>query len=172
VHDEDEAIERRVIHALQSLGIAYTQIPIDPVYADTADFCAHYRFPIDHAGHTIICASKRAPKRYAACVVTATMRVDLQHTVRQFLGPARVSLASPGEMQALTGMMIGGVTPFALPEEVPIYIDERILHLSYLILGSGARSSKLKIAPESLRLVRNAHVISDLGVDPAAIAAR
>jgi prolyl-tRNA editing enzyme YbaK/EbsC (Cys-tRNA(Pro) deacylase) len=100
------------------------------------------------------------------------MRVDLQQTVRQYLGPARVSLANLKEMRALTGMMIGGVTPFALPEEVPIYVDERVLHLDYVILGSGSRSSKIKIAPESLRLLDNAHIIADLGLDSAAPAAR
>jgi hypothetical protein len=41
-----------------------------------------------------------------------------------------------------------------------------------VILGSGSRSYKIKIAPESLRILDNAHIIADLGLDSAAPAAR
>ena len=47
-------------------------------------------------------------------------------------------------------MMIGGVTPFGLPTGLSIYADEKLLSLDYVILGSGSRSSKLKINPTEL----------------------
>ncbi len=65
-----EDVEQRVIRVLDGLGVPYEIIAIDPAYADTAEFCEQYGFPPDHAGNTIICASKKEPKQYCACVVT------------------------------------------------------------------------------------------------------
>lgn len=157
-------IEQRVIQVLNGLGTPYEVIPIDPAYADTAAFCDQYGFPPDHAGNTIICASKKEPKQYSACVVAATTRLDVNHTVRSLMGVTRLSFAGPEETRAQTGMMIGGVTIFALPTDVPIYLDEGLLALDYVILGSGSRSSKIKISPEALRRVPNAHVVAGLTV--------
>ena len=160
-----EEIEQRVIQVLDALGAAYEVVPIDPAAADTAEFCARYGFPLDHAGNTIICASKKEPKQYSACVVLATTRLDVNHAVRRLMAGDRLSFAGANETQALTGMMIGGVTVFALPAHVPIYIDERLMSLDYVILGSGSRSSKIKIAPELLRSLPNVSIVSGLAID-------
>jgi len=162
---QDE-IERQVTQFLENLDVPFEVIPIDPALADTAEFCAHYGFPLDHAGNTIICASKREPTQYCACVVTATTRLDVNHAVKRLMGVSRLSFAGAEETKALTGMMIGGVTVFALPPALPIYVDERVMALDYVIVGSGSRSSKLKIAPAVLRHVPNAHVVPDLAVEP------
>ena len=54
------------------------------------------------------------------------------------MGGSRVSFASADDTVALTGMMIGGVTVFALPPELPIYVDAQIMSLDYVILEAGA----------------------------------
>jgi prolyl-tRNA editing enzyme YbaK/EbsC (Cys-tRNA(Pro) deacylase) len=161
---QDE-IERRVTQFLESLAVPFEVIPIDPALADTAEFCAHYGFPLDHAGNTIICASKKEPTQYCACVVTATTRLDVNHAVKRLMGVSRVSFASAEETKALTGMMIGGVTVFALTPELPVYVDERVMALDYVIVGSGSRSSKLKVTPAALRNVPSARIVPALAID-------
>ena len=47
-------------------------------------------------------------------------------------------------------MMIGGVTAMALPEGLPIYADQRLLEMDYIILGAGSRSAKVKLPPREL----------------------
>jgi prolyl-tRNA editing enzyme YbaK/EbsC (Cys-tRNA(Pro) deacylase) len=157
-------IEARVVQALSALGVAYELIPIDPTYADTAAFCAQYGFPLDRAGNTIIVASKKDPKQFSACVVQATSRLDVNHTVKSLMGVSKLSFASPEETKALTGMMIGGVTIFALPQDLPIYLDDKLLAHDWIILGSGSRSSKIKIAPAALERLPGARVISGLSL--------
>ncbi len=157
--------EARVVALLDALGARYELIQIDPAFADTAEFCARYGYPPDHAGNTIICASKTEPRQYCACLVTATTRLDVNHAVRRLLGASRVSFASAEETQALTGMMIGGVTVLALPPDLPIYIDDRVMALNYVILGSGSRSSKIKLAPETLERLPNARVVPGLAME-------
>jgi prolyl-tRNA editing enzyme YbaK/EbsC (Cys-tRNA(Pro) deacylase) len=157
-------IEARVVQALSALGVAYELLPIDPTYADTAAFCAQYGFPLDRAGNTIIVASKKDPKQFSACVVKATSRLDVNHTVKSLMGVSKLSFASPEETKALTGMMIGGVTIFALPQDLPIYLDDKLLAHDWIILGSGSRSSKIKIAPSALERLPGARVISGLSL--------
>jgi prolyl-tRNA editing enzyme YbaK/EbsC (Cys-tRNA(Pro) deacylase) len=158
------AIEERVRHVLVELGVPYDLIPIDAAFADTTLFCERYGFSLDHSVNTIIVGSKREPKQYSACLVLATTRLDVNHAVRALMGGSRLSFASADDTLALTGMMIGGVTVFSLPLEVPIYIDAPIMALDYVILGGGSRSLKVKIAPEALRHLPNTQVIQSLSI--------
>jgi prolyl-tRNA editing enzyme YbaK/EbsC (Cys-tRNA(Pro) deacylase) len=152
-------VERRVIAVLDRLGVPYEVQPIDPDFADTAAYCERYGVSPDHAANTIIVVSKKEPRRYAACVVTATTRLDVNRAVRRLLDASKVSFASAEETRALTGMQIGGVTVFALPPELPIYIDDRVMALEWAILGSGGRASKIRVAPEALRRLPGAQIV-------------
>ena len=160
------AIEEVVVSTLRSLGITYELIQIDPEFADTTLFCEKYGYPLDHCGNAIVVASKREPKRFSACIVKGSDRLDVNKTVRRLMGVSRLSFTAPEETMDLTGMMIGGVTPFALPPEVPIYADDKLLGLEYIILGSGSRSSKLKLPPEDLRKIPNLEFVDGLSMGP------
>jgi prolyl-tRNA editing enzyme YbaK/EbsC (Cys-tRNA(Pro) deacylase) len=107
-------------------------------------------------------ASKKEPRRHSACLVKATTRLDVNHVVRELMGVSRLSFASAEETRALTGMLIGGVTVFALPPDLPIYVDDKIMALPWVILGSGSRSSKIKIAPGALTRLPNVRVVPGL----------
>ena len=157
-------VERRVLDELGRLGVEYERIPIDPEFADTADFCEKYGFALADSANTIIVASKKSPKRYAACVVRADTRLDVNHRVKNLMGVSRLSFARAEETRELTGMVIGGVTVFALPEEIPIYVDAGLLERDFIILGGGSRSSKLRVAPAVLSKLANSAVVEGLAV--------
>ena len=152
-------VERRVVAVLDGLGVPYELQPIDPAFADTAAYCERYGVPLDHAANTIIVVAKKEPRQYAACVVKATTRLDVNRAVRRLLDASRVSFASADETRALTGMLIGGVTVFALPAELPIFVDDKEMALDWAILGSGSRSSKVRVSPEALRRLPGAQVV-------------
>ena len=137
-----------VLKTVDNLGAAYEVIEIDPALADTALFCKHYGLPMQQSGNTIIVASKKEPKVFVACVVLATTRLDVNKRVRKLMGVPKASFASAEEMKLLTGMEVGGVTPFSLPEDLKLYVDSRIMELDWVILGGGGRDRKLKISPE------------------------
>jgi len=159
-------LDPRVEASLSSLGVDYEVLECDPDFADTAKFCAHYGIPLDHSGNTILVASKKEPTVYAACIVTADTRLDVNKRVRKLLGVSKLSFATAEQTSELTGMSIGGVTAFGLPVELPLYIDSRIMVLDYVILGGGNRSSKLRLMPEALLSVSAAEVVEDLALPP------
>ena len=163
---EGTDIEDTVKAALQGLGVAFEIIEIDPAYADTADFCAHYGYSLDVCGNTIIVGSKREPRQYSACVVRGSDRLDVNKAVRKLMGVSRLSFASAQETQALTGMALGGVTVFALPKGLPVYVDEKLMALDYVVLGSGSRSSKVKVSPNVFRVLPGATIVRGLALPP------
>jgi len=160
--DGSASIEARVSEVLAGLGLPHEVIRIDPAYADTAQFCERYGFPMEQSANTIIVGSKKEPRQYAACVVKATTRLDVNHTVRKLMGVPRLSFATGDETMVLTGMMIGGVTVFALPPGLPIYVDEALMSCPYVILGGGSRSTKIRIAPEVFTRLAGTRIIAGL----------
>ena len=135
----------KVLDALKSLGVDYEVMPCDPDLADTEIFCAHYDIPRNCSANTIIVKSKTGERRYVACVLLATTRLDVNRTVRKKMGVRRISFASADETRDLTGMIIGGVTPLPLPGDMELWVDSRVMAAPYLILGGGNRSTKLRV---------------------------
>lgn len=158
--------ETAVLSAVDRLDIPYEIIQIDPDYADTAAFCEKYEYPPEQSANTIVVAAKRGPEKYAVCVVLATTRLDVNRRLRALMGVSRLSFASTEQMAGLTGMLAGGVTPFALPDGIPIYVDGRIMACDWIILGSGGRATKIKITPGVFRKLPGAEVITDLALEP------
>ena len=160
-----EEIERQVRAALDEFSIAgWEWIDIDPRYSDTADFCQHYGYDLPHSANTIIVAGKRGPAAYCAGIVRACDRLNVNKRVRGLMGVSRASFASADQTREVTGMMIGGVTPLALPAGLPVYADARLLEMDYIILGAGNRSGKLKMAPRELEKVPGLEFIEGLSL--------
>ena len=67
-------------------------------------------------------------------------------------------------MRALTGMTVGGVTAFGLPDGLPLYVDSRVMDLDWIILGTGGRNGKIRIAPEVFRRMPAAKVVEGLAM--------
>ena len=152
----------RVRAQLDALGLPYEVIEIDPALAETAQFCERYGFPLETSANTIIVGSKKSPKSYCACVVRADRRLDVNHRVKKLMAAGKLSFAPAEETVELTGMPIGGVTPLALPADLPIYADATLLDCEYVILGGGDRSTKIKIAPEVFERLPGCEVIAEL----------
>jgi prolyl-tRNA editing enzyme YbaK/EbsC (Cys-tRNA(Pro) deacylase) len=140
----------------------YELFACDPALADTAAFCAAYGFALEDSANTIVVIGKSDPPVYAACVVLATHRLDVNRVVKQRLGTRKASFASPDETLVLTGMAIGGVTAFGLPDGLPLWIDGTVMERERIVLGGGNRSWKV-IAPSSILLtLPNVEVVEGL----------
>jgi Cys-tRNA(Pro)/Cys-tRNA(Cys) deacylase len=61
--------------------------------------------------------------------------------LRKHLGQSRLTLASLEEVLAATGYQLGAVSPFGLPQPIPILIDESVFAQEEISLGSGVRGA-------------------------------
>jgi prolyl-tRNA editing enzyme YbaK/EbsC (Cys-tRNA(Pro) deacylase) len=157
------SIDTRIIQdQLDRLGIPFELFPCDPALADTANFCAAYGFKPEDSANTILVIGKSEPPVYAACVVLANCRLDVNKVVKQRLGTRKASFAPADDTRAITGMEIGGVTVFGLPVDLPVWIDARVMARERVVLGGGSRSFKVIAAPEILTRLPNAAVVDNL----------
>jgi nitrile hydratase accessory protein len=161
----DIDIEAVVRQALEASGQAFEVLPCDPDFADTAAFCARYGVAMEDSANAILVIGKSNPPRYVCCVVLATTRLDVNGAVRSRLGVRKASFASAVDTEALTGMTIGGVTPFALPAEIPVWVDSRVMDREQVVLGGGSRSSKVRVAPAVFRDREGTEVVEGLAQD-------
>ncbi|WP_196812356.1 YbaK/EbsC family protein [Nocardia sp. CNY236] len=146
-------------------GIDHHAFDIDPDASDTAAFSDRYGWPGDRCANTIVVAGKRGDAvTYAACVVLASCRLDVNRAVKKTLDVRKASFAAAGEATSRTGMEFGAVTPFGLPADWPILVDHRVVATEVVVVGAGARAAKLVVAGSAIATLPTARVITDLGL--------
>lgn len=143
----DAAIEARVVGELDALEADYTTMECDPDLADTAAFCAAYGVAPEDSANCILVSSRRPEGVDALCVVLATDRLDVNHAVRRQLGVRKISFADPDATLAATGQIIGGVSPFGTPAELPILVDRAVIARPSVVVGGGSRALKVRVNP-------------------------
>jgi len=134
---------------------------IDPDLADTAAFCEHYDVGLDISANCVVVEARRADRAwFAACIVLATTRADINGIVRKHLGARKISFAPMDSAVSLTGMEYGGITPVGLPEDWAILVDTNVICQERVIIGSGIRGSKILAATGVLASLPNAEVLA------------
>ncbi|MET0735192.1 MAG: YbaK/EbsC family protein [Microbacterium sp.] len=144
----------------ETVGVA----EIDASVADTAAFCERYGIAMDVSANCVVVKGKRAGDvRYAACVVLATTRADVNGVVRRLLDVRSASFAPMDEAIALTGMEYGGITPIGLPPGWPILVDAAIAAAPEVVIGGGVRGSKLFLPGRVLLALPGGELVEGLG---------
>ncbi len=138
---------------------------IDPALADTAEFCARYGVPLEESVNCVVIAARRGGETtFAACMVAATTRADVNGLARRHLGARKASFGPVDVVTSLTGMEYGGITPIGLPAGWPVLVDALVAKLGTAVIGSGIRGSKLWLPGRLLAELPGAEVLPGLGV--------
>lgn len=157
-----------VLNALLSWPTGADEVlvaPIDPDLADTAAFCAAYDVSLAESANCVVIAGKREGEvRYAACMVLATTRADVNGLVRRQLNVRKASFAAMAEAVELTGMEYGGITPIGLPLTWPILVDAAVAASPAVVIGSGVRRSKIVLPGATLASLPGVTVVEGLGL--------
>jgi prolyl-tRNA editing enzyme YbaK/EbsC (Cys-tRNA(Pro) deacylase) len=156
-----------VAGALAALGEAVAGeigvAEIDPEAADTTAFCERYGVsPAESANCVVIAGKREGATRYAACVILATTRADVNNVARRELDVRKASFAAMDVAVAETGMEYGGITPLGLPAAWPVLVDAAVADTPFVVIGSGVRRSKLVLAGKLLASAPGARVIEGL----------
>lgn len=134
---------------------------IDPNVSDTAAFCDKYDIGMDVSVNCVIVEARRADRKwYAAVLVPATVRADINGIVRKELDARKISFAPQETAVELTKMEFGAITPIGLPSDWPILVDDDVVKLDKAIIGSGIRKSKLLVSGKLLASLPKAKVLS------------
>lgn len=157
-----DELRDRVLQAATDAGADFEPMDCDPDLADTATFCEHYEIPLERSANTIVLESKRPKGRHAVFIVLASTRLDVNGKARELMDVKKVSFARPDVTADVTGMVMGGVTPFGLPGDLPVFVDASVLDPPWVIVGGGSRDLKLKMDPSVFASMPTCTVIEGL----------
>ena len=136
---------------------------IDPSAADTATFFERFGVSLAESAYCVVISGKREGEtRYAACVILATTRADVNNVARRELDVRKASFAAMDTAVAESGMEYGGITPLGLPTGWPVLVDASVADTPYVVIGSGVRHSKLLLPGKLLASLPGARVIDGL----------
>ena len=156
-----------VLTALDGFGAAeaVAVAPIDAELADTAAFCAAYDVSPAASANCVVVTGKRAGEpRWAAAVILATTRADVNGAVRRRLDVRKLSFAPMDEAVARIGMEYGGITPIGLPADWPVLVDAAVVAAGPVVIGAGIRGAKIVLDGALLAQLPGAEVIEGLAV--------
>jgi Cys-tRNA(Pro) deacylase len=91
-------------------------------------------------------------------VVRGDARLDNQKCKAEFGG--RPKMLDAEEAEALTGHPVGGVCPFGLATDLPVYCDVSIREYTTVFPAAGSRTASVEVRPERL-----AELVSQRWVD-------
>jgi prolyl-tRNA editing enzyme YbaK/EbsC (Cys-tRNA(Pro) deacylase) len=149
--------------ALDGVADQVSVAEIDPGLADTAAFCERYGVGLAESANCVLISGRRGGEtRFAACMVLATTRADVNGVVRRELDVRKASFAAMDVAVAESGMEYGGITPLGLPAAWPVLVDAAVAGTPFVVIGSGVRRSKLILAGKLLATMPGARVIEDL----------
>ncbi len=155
-------VKRSVIETLVGLTANFDTMECDPDLADTAQFCEAYDIPLERSANAIMLASKRPQGVYAVCMVLATHRLDVNGVARREMDVKKVSFAPPEVTAEVTGMVMGGVTPFGLPPGVSVLVDGAVMAHPWVVVGGGSRDMKVTVDPEVFSRMQDVRVVEGL----------
>lgn len=94
---------------------------------------------------------KAKNEEYLMVVSAGDVRLDSK-AIKDLVGQ-RVRMANPEEVMEITGFQVGGVCPFALKQEVPIFLDESLLRYDKVYAAAGTANTALPITFQELMQV-------------------
>jgi prolyl-tRNA editing enzyme YbaK/EbsC (Cys-tRNA(Pro) deacylase) len=164
VADRPELLGEPVRAALADAGAGDIRVaPIDADLADTAAFCEHYGIPASASANcVVVCGRRDGEERWAAAVVLATTRADVNTVIRRRMDVRKISFAPMDAAVERTGMAYGGITPIGLPAGWPILVDSAVAAAGPVVIGSGIRGSKIVLDGALLASLPDAEVVDGL----------
>lgn len=145
---------------VDEVGIA----EIDPAVSDTAASQKEFGLVLDMLANCVVVGGKReGTERFAACVVLASTRADVNGVVRRRLDVRKASFLPMDRAMKATGMEYGGITPIGLPPDWLVLVDSRVVETELVVIGSGVRRSKILLPGALLARVPGGEVVNGLG---------
>ncbi len=71
--------------------------------------------------------------------------------LRKYLGRSRISMATEDEVFAVTGYLVGTVSPFGLPNQLKVLIDASVMKEAEVSIGSGMQNTAIILKSADLR---------------------
>ena len=89
------------------------------------------------------------PKSYHLALVAGDRQLSLKKMAKA-CAVKRVAMADTRTAERLTGYLIGGISPFATRQRLPVIMDASILNFARVAINAGQRGTLLAMTPTDI----------------------
>lgn len=98
-------------------------------------------------------------RAFAMVVCSSNARMNF-YAVKELMHSEKIEVASLDDLKSIIGYPPTGVSPIAIPNHVPVFIDNALQDFESVLIGSGSVGVEIEISPKDLILLTNARMIS------------
>lgn len=158
---QDEALQRleRVRRFVQAFDDGLEPLVFEAPLSTSDAAAQHLGVALGQIAKSILFCSEG---RYGLFVAAGDQRID-PRIVRAHLGGKKPRVATPEEVFEVTGYPVGAVCPFALAQEVPVFVDASLGRFDTVYTAAGIAESMLPIPYPSLVSITGATIVAAAG---------
>lgn len=146
---------------LEKHNIEYIAHEFDDTIHNAEGVAEFLGVPTEHVYKTLVVMpdDKNSKPRPYLVLLSAGRQLDLKAFARA-VNIKNVRMVSHAEAEKLTGLKVGGISPFALTAKGwSVYIDDRVEALDWLLLSAGQRGTNIRVRRTDLLSVLNMTVV-------------
>ncbi|SFD20351.1 Cys-tRNA(Pro) deacylase, prolyl-tRNA editing enzyme YbaK/EbsC [Bacillus sp. 491mf] len=147
---------RKLQEILEKSKFLFELIPNDKPILSVQDGADYFGIEVGQTAPSLIL---KTDKGFFALVISGSRGKVNFEEIADILGCNKVKLASPKEVQKVTGFEVGSVSMVGL--DLPCVIDKRLFHYDFIYGGIGQSTFTLKIEPEALNELNQVIAIFD-----------
>ncbi|PID40246.1 MAG: Cys-tRNA(Pro) deacylase [Proteobacteria bacterium] len=123
-------------------------------------------FVYTYAQHGGTCQAAEACGFFEHCVIKTLVLETHEHqallmlmhgdrqvstrSLARFVGAKRLQPVSADRATAVTGYLVGGISPFGTRRQLPVFVQESILSLEHVLINGGKRGFLVEINPRAI----------------------
>ena len=148
-----------VTRLLDARHIAYEIFELSPEKHSAEETAVLLGVPPDHVYKTLVVL--RAEKRAKPLLVMAPAGRELNlKALAASLGEKKLRMAAQREAEAVTGLLVGGISALALLNKgFDICLERAAAGLAYIHVSAGQRGANLRLAPKDLIAVTGTRLV-------------
>lgn len=158
-------MEHKTVALIESLlvsrGVIYKKFVHEPVRTSEEAAMVRPEYSLSQGAKALIVRVKRSGEKFFVMVVVPGDKKFDSKKLKEVLGASDIRFATPEEVGEITdGVKPGGVPPFGILWNLPVYSDISLYTNNEIIFNAGDRGVSMAITSADYLTVVNPHVVS------------
>jgi Cys-tRNA(Pro)/Cys-tRNA(Cys) deacylase len=137
----------RAIKFLKQKKVPFDVLKYDHTEKGAAFAAQATGMPLERTIKTLVVDT--GPKSYHLALVAGDRQLSLKKMARA-CGVKRAAMADTRSAERLTGYLIGGISPFATRQRLPVIMDAFLLNYANVAINAGQRGILLAMTPTDI----------------------
>jgi Ala-tRNA(Pro) deacylase len=146
----DKKVFKEIENLLQKNNIKFESLEHKPVF--TSEQAAKVRKTKLRQGAKALLF--KTDKGYMMAVVSAAKEIDTEK-LKKLLVSKKIRLATPEEVEEITGLEIGAVPPFANLFDLELYVDKSLTKIQVIAFNAGTHENSIKMKFQDYKRLLN-----------------